>query len=329
MRKIFLQTLIAVLVLLNFSTTSAMSEWSLPQEGMKLDGAAKQRYIKSQMDVIFHRKPATQPHPFEKFETPNGWSYQKFEIDGVKTELLENPNATTDRVVLQLHGGGYSLDLDDGYRNLGYVQGILADASKVYLVDYRTAPENLYPAALEDAVKVYQKILADGVDPAKIIVIGDSAGGNLTLELSLYLKANNIPQPNCLILISPWTTAETSMPSRSYNASRDLILGRGTPLYESVKNPAYAKGHSKKDWHISPLYADLKGLPPMLIQVGGYELFLDESLALAKKAVADNVKVTLTVYPAMSHDFALLLPQLNESVESFAEIRDFINLNVE
>ena len=328
MSKIFLQALIAVLVLINFSATSAMPVWTLPSEGVKLDGVAKQRYVKSKMDVIFHKKQGEE-NPFAKFETPDGWNYEKFNIEGVKVELLENPKSTTDRVVLQLHGGGYVLPLDNGYRNLGMIQGVLADAAQIYCVDYRTAPENVYPSALEDAVKIYGEILSRGVDPAKIIVTGDSAGGNLALELSLYLKENNIPQPKCLILISPWTTMTTNMPSRKYNDKRDLILGKGTPLNEEVGKPVYANGLKLKDSRLSPIYADLKGLPPMLIQVGGYELFLDECIELAKKAMADNVKVTLTIYPEMSHDFALLLPQLQESVDSFGEIRDFINLNVD
>ena len=327
MRKIFLQALIAVFVLINFSATSAMPAWTLPNDGVKLDGKAKQRYIKSQMDVIFHRKEG-ETHSFATFETPDGWNYEKFEVDGAKVELLENPAATTNRVVLQLHGGGYVLSLDNGYRNLGMVQGVLADAAQIYFVDYRTAPQYLYPAALEDAAKVYNEILRRGVNPKNIIVTGDSAGGNLALELSLYLKENNIAQPNCLVLISPWASANPNLPSRKYNATRDLILGKGTPLNQSVqKEIQYAKGMKLNDPRLSPIYADLKGLPPMLIQVGGYELFLDECIELAKKAAADNVKVTLTVYPEMSHDFALLLPELQESVDSFVEIRDFIKQN--
>ena len=326
MRKIFFQVLIAVFVLINFSATSAMPVWTLPSDGIKLDGKAKQRYIKSKMDVVFHKRKGER-HPFSKFDTPDGWTYEKFEVNGAKFELLENPDAATNRVVMQLHGGGYVMALDNGYRNLGVIQGVLADAQKIYLVDYRTAPENLYPAALEDTAKVYEKILSDGIDPKNIIVTGDSAGGNLALALSLYLKEKNIPQPKCLILISPSATMENKFPSRKYNENRDLILGKDTPTNAYLDKSNYANGLKLNDPRLSPVYADLKNLPPMLIQVGGYELFLDECIELAKKAAADNVKVTLTVYPEMSHDFALLIPQLQESVDSFREIRDFINQN--
>ena len=324
--KKFFKALIVAAALMNFSPTFAMPVWTLPNDGIKLEGTAKQDYVKSKMDVIYKRAKGSQ-HPFAFFETPDGWTYEKFQVDGAKYELLKNPAAKTNRVVIQLHGGGYVLPLDNGYRNLGMVQGVLADAAQIYLVDYRTAPKYLYPAALEDAAKVYEKVLSDGVDPKNIIVTGDSAGGNLALQLSLYLKEKNIPQPKCLILISPSATMTNNFPSRKYNEDKDLILGKSTPLYSRLDKSSYANGLSLDDPRLSPIYADLKGLPPMLIQVGGYELFLDECIELAKKAAADGVKVTLTVYPGMSHDFALLVPQLQDSVDSFVEIRDFVNEN--
>jgi len=326
MRKFF-KALIVASMLISFSPTSAMPVWTLPADGVKLEGSAKQDYVKSKMDVVYKRAKGAR-HPFSRFDTPDGWSYEKFTVDGVKVELLDNPNAKTNRVVLHLHGGGYILPLDNGHRNLGMVQGVLADAAQVYLLDYRITPQNVYPAALEDTVKVYREILRQGVAPENIIVTGDSAGGNLALELSLYLKQNKMAQPKCLVLISPWATMTTNLPSRKYNDNRDLILGKGTPLYEGVqKKSPYAGKMNLNDPRLSPIYADLKGLPPMLIQVGAYELFLDEGIELAKKAAADDVKVTLTVYPGMSHDFALLLPELQDSVDSFVEIRDFINAN--
>lgn len=132
-----------------------------------------------------------------------------------------------------------------------------------------------------------------------------------------------------LILDSPWTTLETESPSRKESVKRDLVLGEINPgMFHEINHPTYAKGMNLSDPHLSPVYGDLTGFPPMLIQAGGYELFLDDGMKLAKKAAADNVKVTLTVYPGMSHDFALCLPELQDSIASFAEIRDFINLNM-
>ena len=325
MRRKILQLVTAILILVNVGIVSAAEVWQLPENGLQLDGAAKQNYIADKMRAFFHPAPGQEIKP-PKFEIPDGWNFEKFDIDGLPLECLTNPESKTNRVILQLHGGGYVLPLANGHRNLGIKQAVLADAAQTYFVDYRIAPQNTFPAALEDALKAYKFILDKNIPAENIIVFGDSAGGNLALALSLYLKEKNLPQPKCLILISPWTTMQNNLPSREYNAERDLVLGKGTALYDAVKNPIYAKDFNKKSPLLSPIYADLKNLPPMLIQVGGYELFLDECIELAKKAAADEVKVTLTIYPEMSHDFALMFPELQDSLDTFKEIREFINL---
>ena len=259
------------------------------------------------------------------YVAPDGWQNEKFIIKGVKTEKLVNSTGNRETVVLQLHGGGYVLGQSNNQRKLAEKYGVLADAGEMYMVDYRLAPQNTYPAALDDAVAVYKELLAQGKSADKIIVAGDSAGGNLALALSLYLKEHKLPQPAMLLLISPWTTVENNLPSRKTNAERDLILGKNNPvMFNAVAKPAYSKGYKANDPRLSPVYADLSELPPILIQTGGYELFLDENLALAQKAAADGTAVTITIYPGMSHDFALLMPDLQDSVTSFAEIRDFV-----
>ncbi|MBR2734538.1 MAG: alpha/beta hydrolase, partial [Selenomonadaceae bacterium] len=208
-------------------------------------------------------------------------------------------------------------------------QMVLSDAREGYMLDYRLAPENLYPAALDDAVVVYKELLTRGVDPKNLIVFGDSAGGNLALELSLRLKEKNLPQPALLILASPWTTFEATLPSRINNADRDFVLGRTNPfMYEGVRNPVYNGDLPLNDPRLSPIYADLTGLPPTLIQIGGHELFVDEGIELLKKATADELNVTLSVYSGMPHDFAMLLPDLDDSIKSFAEIKSFVNLHM-
>ncbi len=325
MKKTILQIFTALLIFVNVSIVSAAEVWEMPESGVKLEGAAKQNYISEKMNAFFKPAPGTKKTP-TAFNVPDGWNFEKFNLDGLPVECLTNPKGDKNRVVFQIHGGGYVFPLTNGHRNFGMKLGILADASQTYFIDYRIAPQNIFPAALEDAVKAYQFILSRNIPAENIIVFGDSAGGNLALALSLYLKEKHLPQPKTLILISPWTTAENKLPSRKYNVNKDLVLGKNaSKLYNDVKNPPYAKGFSKKNPLLSPIYADLKNLPPMLIQVGGYEIFLDECMELAKKAAADNVKCTLTIYPEMPHDFALMLPELQDSLDSFAEIRDFIN----
>ena len=318
-KKIFAFALSLILLVGSTATTFAAEAWKLPAAGKIIPDDTKQAYIADYMEKFFGGKIKT------TFTVPDGWSYKKISIDGVPVEQLTNPKRKSARVVLQLHGGGYIDGLGDLHRDLAIKQAVLTKAQEVFMVDYRLAPENIYPAALEDAVTVYRELLKRGVDPKKIIVFGDSAGGNLALELALYLKENNLPQPAMLILMSPWTTFETNLPSRSGNAERDLILGVTNPhMYNEVCNPQYGGKISASDPRLSPIHADLTGLPPMLIQVGGYELFLDEGIELLKKSAADELDVTLTVYRGMSHDFAILMPELDDSIKSFAEVKAFV-----
>ena len=306
-------------------TAYAAPAWQLPAQGKTFATAdAKEAYVANCMGKFFRREVDT------TFAAPDKWTYEKFTVNGVKTERLVNPKAKKSaRGFLQLHGGGYILGLGDLYRNLAVKQAVLTDTREVWLVDYRLAPENLYPAALEDAAQVYREMLKRGVDPKNLIVFGDSAGGNLAVELSIYLRENNLPQPAALILTSPWTTFETDLPSRTGNADRDWALGKVNPhMYDEVANPSYGGALSWKDPRLSPIYADLTGLPPMLIQVGGHELFVDEGIELLKKAATDELDVTLSVYQGMPHDFALLLPDIDDSIKSFAEIKALVNAHL-
>lgn len=321
-----LKIILTLFALIFFSRNIAYASGILDYKSIKLSGEEKQNYMKNRLEVIYKKKSG-EPHKFEIFKVPEGWKYKKIEVEGVKYEILENPAAKTDRVLLNIHGGGYILPLDDGYRNFAMIQGILSDAKKIYIADYRIAPENKFPVANEDCIKIYEEILKLGTKPEKIIIAGDSVGATLAIELCLHLQEKNLKQPRCLILISPNTTAENKLPSRKYNLERDLILGKNSPLYESmIKNP-YTEGTDKKNPKISPLYAEIKNFPATLIQVGSYEIFFDECIEFAKKLAMNNIKISLTVYPEMPHDFSLMFPELEESVETFIEIKNFAEKN--
>lgn len=317
-------------LLLAMSVTAG-STWAAPVDvsssGVLLEGAAKQAYISNVITDLF--RPKVMNPMVKPFEAPDGWTWTQYTANGTPMEHMQAAVKKSDRVVLQLHGGGYVLPLSDGHRILGVKQATLMDASDVYYVDYRLAPNYTYPAALDDAVNAYNDLLQKGVQAKHIILVGDSAGGNLALALSLYLKEHGLEQPGVMLLASPWATLEDLKDSsRETNASKDQVLGLGTPLYEPVKVAAYGQNLDRKDPRLSPMYADLSGLPPMLIQTGGNELFLTENQELADKAAADGVFVTLTVYPGMPHDFALLLPDMKDSVDSLIEMKEFVNRNM-
>jgi len=295
-----------------------------PAHGLILTGEAKQAYITEKMQAFSHPAPDAAP---PAFELPDGWTIAHERINGVTVDRITPAEKRSDRVLLQLHGGGYIMALTDIHRSLAVRQAVLMNAGDIYCVDYRTAPAHLYPAALEDAVHAYEGILARGVSAENIILVGDSAGGNLALGLALYLKDHGIAQPGVIALASPWTTMEhRAGTSRTTKAAADQVLGIGTPLYGPVQTGDYSGGaFPRSDPRLSPIYADLSGLPPILIQTGGNELFLTENEELEQKAAADGVTATLTVYPGMPHDFALLFPELEDSVQSLQEIADFVN----
>ncbi|MBR3051919.1 MAG: alpha/beta hydrolase [Selenomonadaceae bacterium] len=303
-------------------TSFAAPAWQLPAQGKVFTDEAKQIYIGNTMGRLLRE------HFKINFAAPSGWTYEKISFGDVPVERLANPKQKkSSRVVLQLHGGGYVGHLSDWYRDCAIKQAVITDAREIFMVDYRIAPEHLYPAALDDATLVYRELLRRGVSSENIIVLGDSAGGNLALALSLKLKEEKLPQPALMILLSPRTTFENNLPSRTENADRDLVLGKHyAKMYEAVFNPVYAGKTPLNDPRLSPIYADLTGLPPTLIQIGGYELFVDDGIELLKKATADGLNVTLSVYRDMPHDFSILLPELDESVKSFAEIKNFVNL---
>ena len=272
---------------------------TIPSDGIVLQGQAKEKYVADYMKNFF-----SQMKPPAPFEAPAGWKMETTTVNGITLERMTADQKKSDRVLLQMHGGGYVGGMSNNHRILGLRQATLADAGEVYFVNYRLAPAHVYPAALEDAVAVYKELLNRGIKGENIILTGDSAGGNLAVELSLYLKENKLPQPGVIALASPWTTFEHKKgTSRYYNDEKDVILGKGTPLNIPVKDAKYKGKLSRKDPRLSPIYADLSGLPPMLIQAGGNELFLTESVRLAEKAAADGIPVTLTVYPGMSHAF--------------------------
>jgi acetyl esterase/lipase len=237
------------------------------------------------------------------------------DANGVPAELHTTADGRTDRTLVYLHGGGYVLGTLDTARGLA-AELARATGVRVMTVDYRRAPEHPYPAALEDSVAAYRHLLDRGVAPGDIALCGDSAGGGLAIATMVALRDRGIGLPAACIGFSPWT--DLTMPGRSYqaNATRDPQVHR-TMLAEMAS--AYAGSEDLAAPLISPVRADLTGLPPILVQVGNAEALLDDGLAFAARAEACGVEVTTRVWEDMIHVWQVYAPRLPEARDAIAE----------
>ena len=248
--------------------------------------------------------------------------YQHVSADGMPAEWIETPGA--DRgVILYLHGGAYALGRIATYREF---VARLARATRMrgLAIDYRLAPEHPFPAALEDATAAYGWLLTQGHDPAQIIIGGDSAGGGLVLAALVALRDAGKPLPAGAVCISPWTDLALSGASVRSKARVDPMLDPDKlEMYASY----YAGAHELTTPLVSPLYADLKGLPSLLIQVGTDEILLDDATRCAERAREDGVDVTLEIWDGMFHVFQVIsfLPETKRAVGHIAE---FVSQNL-
>jgi monoterpene epsilon-lactone hydrolase len=238
----------------------------------------------------------------------------------IQGEWLYSESSSPGRVILYLHGGGYFFCSPKTHRA---ITADLADLtqSNVLALRYRLAPEHPYPAALEDAVKAYRWLLEMGYSPNAISIAGDSAGGGLALALLVYLKDHHIPQPCSCVCFSPWTDLAVTGLSLDHNDHRCLMFSgegirRARMLYLGKADPY-------NPW-ISPLYADLSGLPPLLIHVSDNEVLLDDSTRLAEKARRSGVDVELKIWQDLPHVWQLFKLSLPESTQSLKLASSFI-----
>lgn len=241
-------------------------------------------------------------------------------LGGVKAERLSLEGADTSAAVLYLHGGGFVAGSPGSHRALTWrlAKGL---GVPVFAVDYRLAPEHPFPAALEDVTAAYKALLERGVASSRIVVGGDSAGGNLTLTLALKLKALGLPQPGALFCLSPVTDMVESFPSRIANSERDAMFD--ARVFQTGIT-YYCPDTDVADPLISPYQGDLRGLPPTLFQCAEGEMLRDDSVRMAAKMRAASVPVTLEVWPDVFHVWQLAADLIPESREAVAHIIDFL-----
>jgi acetyl esterase/lipase len=247
----------------------------------------------------------------DPYKTPSSMRVTPARLGGAPGEWVEGPNPG-EVALLYLHGGGYFACSAELYRPI--TVAFAQENFRVYAPDYRLAPENPFPAAVDDATAVYHALLDSGQPASRIVVAGDSAGGGLTLSLLLTLRDSRTPLPAAAVLFSPWTDLAVTGESVRTNA-QSCAMFNGPDVAPSAR--WYLGDSDPKNPLASPLYADLSGLPPLLIHVGADEILRDDSTRLAEKARAAGVPVELKIWPVVPHAWQLaphLIPEARQSL---------------
>lgn len=241
--------------------------------------------------------------------------------NGVEAAWITAPGAASDRVILYFHGGGYQLGSIGSHRDLT-ARLSAASACRVLAVDYRLAPEHRFPAAVEDALAVYRWLLGRGNGPDSIAFAGDSAGGGLSIATLFSVRTAGLPMPSSVAVMSPWTDMTASGDSYGTRAERDPIHQK--EMIQTLARTYIGRGGDPLDPRASPLFGDLSGLPPMLIQVGDRETLLDDAVELAVRVKAAGGDAVLEVEPDMIHVFQLYAAELPAAQKAIDRVGAFL-----
>jgi monoterpene epsilon-lactone hydrolase len=245
---------------------------------------------------------------------------EKVDAGGVPAEWVMAPGCDSGRAILYLHGGGYAIGSLNTHRRLAYDISA-ASAAKVLLIDYRLAPEHPFPAAVDDAAAAWHWLLQQGFAANRLAIAGDSAGGGLTIATLVNLRDKKLGLPACAVAISPWVDLEGLGNSLTMRSAQDPMVQKDGLLWMAKM---YLNGKDARTPLAAPLHADLKGLPPTLVQVGTAETLLDDAIRIAEKMHAAGVDARLAIWPNMLHVFPLFAPILSEGRDGCIEIGTFI-----
>ena len=285
----------------------------------QLDAILRQGALDTAADVAsvraaFNALLAQVPVPEDVLRKPT-------EIGGVGGIEVTIPGNESERVILYFHGGVYVIG--SAATSVPLVGDLVRRTGvNAVTLDYRLAPEHPYPAAVEDARAAYAGLLAQGMDPGRIVLAGDSAGGGLAVATLLAAREAGLPMPSCAFLMSPYADLTLSGETLTERQSLDPIL---TLEGLRVRAPEYLAGADAADPLISPIFGDLSGLPPLLIQVGSHEILLSDALRLAARAAISDVAVTLDVTPGVPHVFQGYAGLLDEAGAALDRASDFVN----
>ena len=251
---------------------------------------------------------------------PSSVKFERVDANGVPAEWITPPGVETDKVLFYLFGGAYNMGTIETRRKLPF---LISESSNIraFLVGYRLAPEHPFPAALDDSITAYQWLLSTGIKAENIIIAGASAGGGLTVATLLKLRELSLPLPTGAVLLSPWTDLALKGESMKLNAEYEPGLSK---LNLGMTAMSYSGKYRRRNPLISPLYGDLKGLPPMLIHAGNVETLRDDSVRLADRAKTAGVDVTLEVWDDMPHVFQKFYGEIPESKQAIEKIGQYI-----
>ncbi|MFI6247802.1 alpha/beta hydrolase [Streptomyces sp. NPDC051016] len=264
----------------------------------------------TQARAVFHEMMTSIPLPADVTTAPG-------HLGGVPVVTVDTPGSDPSRVLLYLHGGAYAIG------SAADAAGLAADVSRrcgarAICVDYRLAPEHPFPAAVDDALAAYRGLLDQNVPAEQIAFVGESAGGGLTAATLVAARDAGLPQPASATVFSPWADLTVSGTSATGKARLDPAL---TPEALHTRAHDYLGPTTATEPLASPIFADLTGLPPLLIQAGSHEILLDDALRLAARAADHDVPVQLQVWPQVPHvfqAFATLLDEADEALDSAA-----------
>ncbi len=258
-----------------------------------------------------------------------GFIHSRHKCGECHYEKLVNSDRKTDKVILLLHGGSFKVKLIDSYRRLAEKYSRILGGATVFSVDYRNFPQYEFPCQMNDAVSVYLELLKQGIDSENIVVIGDSAGANLALTSSLWLRDNGYPLPGAIVCVSLWGDLTASGASREKNAYADPLYGisKKKKIEDNLEylhgTSSYAKNIDRTNPYASPCFGSFEKFPPTTLICGGAELDESDNDTVYEKMKAVGVDVVLYKYDGMFHDFPLI-PFLPESKDAYKKITERI-----
>jgi epsilon-lactone hydrolase len=286
----------------------------MPSEALERANATWRELLKALEGLPLDEVRARVDEFYEKLPLPEGARLERVDAGGVPAIWVTTPESIAERTILYFHGGGYILGGAEGYCKMTSRIARAAQA-RVLVADYRLAPENAFPAAVQDGIQVYAWLLKQGVRTDSVAIAGDSAGGGLTLATMISVRDAGGKLPAAAAVISPWIDLAVTGGSIEANADRDSLISRSA--LERFANE-YLQGQDPRSPLASPLYADLYALPPLLIQVGTAETLLDDARRLDERARNAGVDATLDVaeeMPHVWHVFASFLPEAQQAID--------------